>query len=374
VEYVYDGDGQRVKKSSGRLYWGAGPLAESDANGTLVAEYVFVNGQRAVRRDVSTGAMHYYFLDHLGSTSVVANSSGTIENESDYLPFGEENAFQNATEQHFKFTGKERDTETGLDYFGARYYGSNMGRFTSPDPSHDSVRLDNPQTWNRYTYVLNNPLELIDPTGEEWNLKGSNSAEWVGQCGVADDCIKTMAISDNKGVTVYGTDGASDVNRYDANDKGMVNVADVAKNDDSQFQVAPQQHPENYLSPEATSALFNTAEAYHESYSKDSKLSMTGGSTSTGEPATDAAGNPVHHGHHGGNNIDLRYMGADGKQLTGSTASARGDAARNKMVINGMRAGGFKGAITGDSGKYGSKRVSPSLANIHKNHIHIQKN
>lgn len=152
-----------------------------------------------------------------------------------------------------QFTGKERDSETGLDYFGARYYGSNMGRFTSPDPSHDSVRLDNPQTWNRYTYVLNNPLELIDPTGEEWNLKGSNSAEWVGQCGVADDCIKTMAISDNKGVTVYGTDGASDVNRYDANDKGMVNVADVAKNDDSQFQVAPQQHPENYLSPEATS-------------------------------------------------------------------------------------------------------------------------
>jgi len=172
VEYVYDGDGQRVKKSSGRLYWGAGPLAESDANGTLVAEYVFVNGQRAMRRDVSTGAMHYYFLDHLGSATVVANSSGTVENESDYLPFGEENAFQNATEQHFKFTGKERDTETGLDYFGARYYASTMGRFLSPDWSAKEepvpyAKLDNPQTLNLYAYVGNNPLIHIDADGHD---------------------------------------------------------------------------------------------------------------------------------------------------------------------------------------------------------------
>jgi len=173
VEYVHDGDGQRVKKSSGRLYWGAGPLAESDANGTLVAEYVFVNGQRAMRRDVSTGAMLYYFLDHLGSTSVVANSSGTIENESDYLPFGEENAFQNSTEQHFKFTGKERDSETGLDYFGARYYGSSMGRFMSPDwdskpQAVPYADLANPQTLNLYAYVLNNPLSKADPNGHDW--------------------------------------------------------------------------------------------------------------------------------------------------------------------------------------------------------------
>jgi len=188
VEYVYDGDGQRVKKSSGRLYWGAGPLAESDANGTLVAEYVFVNGQRAMRRDVSTGAMHYYFLDHLGSTSVVANSSGTIENESDYLPFGEENAFQNATEQHFKFTGKERDTETGLDYFGARYYASTMGRFMSPDWAATATAVPyadfgDPQTLNLYGYVRNNPLSHADGDGhccsDEWSyLKAELGGAW----------------------------------------------------------------------------------------------------------------------------------------------------------------------------------------------------
>jgi RHS repeat-associated protein len=63
------------------------------------------------------------------------------------------------------FTGKERDAETGLDYFGARYMSSAQGRFTSPDPLLASGRVENPQTWNRYAYVLNNPLRLIDRTG-----------------------------------------------------------------------------------------------------------------------------------------------------------------------------------------------------------------
>jgi len=63
------------------------------------------------------------------------------------------------------FTGKERDGETGLDYFGARYYGSAQGRFTSPDPLLSSGRPWDPQSWNRYSYVLNNPLRYTDPLG-----------------------------------------------------------------------------------------------------------------------------------------------------------------------------------------------------------------
>jgi RHS repeat-associated protein len=64
-----------------------------------------------------------------------------------------------------KFTGKERDSQSGLDNFGARFDSSSMGRFTSPDPLLSSARLANPQTWNRYAYGLNNPLRIIDPTG-----------------------------------------------------------------------------------------------------------------------------------------------------------------------------------------------------------------
>jgi len=64
-----------------------------------------------------------------------------------------------------RYTGKERDAESGLDYFGARYYASNMGRWMSPDPSNWGVDFHNPQTWNHYSYVGNNPLSNTDPNG-----------------------------------------------------------------------------------------------------------------------------------------------------------------------------------------------------------------
>src|SRR5271154_7626890 len=63
-----------------------------------------------------------------------------------------------------KFTGYERDPESGLDYASARHYSSTLGRFISPDPL--SGTPGNPQSWNRYSYVLNNPLQLTDPTGQ----------------------------------------------------------------------------------------------------------------------------------------------------------------------------------------------------------------
>ncbi len=63
------------------------------------------------------------------------------------------------------FTGKERDAETGLDYLMARYFSSAQGRFTSPDPLLASARLTDPQTWNSYAYVRNNPVNMVDPDG-----------------------------------------------------------------------------------------------------------------------------------------------------------------------------------------------------------------
>jgi RHS repeat-associated protein len=64
-----------------------------------------------------------------------------------------------------KFTSKERDIETGLDYFGARYYASTQGRFTSADPLNASMRVIDPQTMNRFVFCLNNPLRYVDPDG-----------------------------------------------------------------------------------------------------------------------------------------------------------------------------------------------------------------
>jgi RHS repeat-associated protein len=77
-----------------------------------------------------------------------------------------------------QFTGKERDAESGLDYFGARYYGSALGRFTSADPLLNSGQPWDPQTWNRYSYTLNNPLRYTDPLGLwTWGKCSGNESE-----------------------------------------------------------------------------------------------------------------------------------------------------------------------------------------------------
>jgi RHS repeat-associated protein len=80
----------------------------------------------------------------------------------------------------YKFTGKERDQETGLDYFGARYFGSALGRFTSPDPiGIMKQKLVDPQQWNMYVYARNSSLRFMDPTGEfvtenSWRIRDSH--------------------------------------------------------------------------------------------------------------------------------------------------------------------------------------------------------
>ncbi len=73
-----------------------------------------------------------------------------------------------------RFTGKERDAETGLDYFGARYFSGAQGRFTSVDPLLASARVPEPQTWNRYTYAGNNPLRFVDPNGLDYYDQNGN--------------------------------------------------------------------------------------------------------------------------------------------------------------------------------------------------------
>jgi RHS repeat-associated protein len=170
VTYTYDGDGKRVKKSNGKLYWygtGSDPLEESDLSGTATADYIFFNSKRTARLDLPSATVHYYFANHLGSASVVTSSAGAIQDESDYYPFGGERAVTDTDPNPYKFTGKERDAESGLDYFGARYYGSGMGRFMSADPLMASAHASDPQSWNRYAYTFNNPLRYIDPDGME---------------------------------------------------------------------------------------------------------------------------------------------------------------------------------------------------------------
>jgi RHS repeat-associated protein len=178
--YTYDGDGNRVRKSngnlagSGTLYWYMSPgvMTETDLAGTIKSEYVFFDGERVARRDGPTGTagVFYYFSDHLKTASIITDSAGVIKAESDYYPWGGELQFVNNDSNDYKFTGTKRDSETGLDYFGARYYSTGLGRWVSADWSATPVPvpyadLEDPQTLNLYGYVRNAPTTNTDPDG-----------------------------------------------------------------------------------------------------------------------------------------------------------------------------------------------------------------
>jgi len=182
--YTYDSDGNRVKKinsSTGTLYWYMTPgiVGESDLSGNPTAEYVFFDGERVARKDFPGNAVSYYFSDHLKTASVITDSAGNIKAESDYYPWGGELQFVAADSNHYKFTGKERDSESGLDYFGARYYSNPLGRFMTPDWSATPVAVPyadplDPQSLNQYTYVRNIPTTRFDADGHD----GGAAAVW----------------------------------------------------------------------------------------------------------------------------------------------------------------------------------------------------
>ena len=178
VTYTFDGDGNRVQKSNGKIYWyGAGSevLDESDASGNITDEYVFFGGKRVAHTVIGSGAIYYYAEDLLRSSRVITTSTGTVCYDADFLPFGGEHVVTNTCPQNYKFTGKERDTETGNDAFGARYFSPSLGRWLSPDWSGvpapvPYAQLTNPQTLNLYPYVRNNPETFADIDGHLWPI------------------------------------------------------------------------------------------------------------------------------------------------------------------------------------------------------------
>lgn len=135
----------------------------------------------------------------------MTDQSGNRVARHDYLPFGVEipagfagrtSAWGTADNVSAKFTGKERDTDNGinLDFFQARYHGAAQARFLSPDPAGNFVAdLSNPQSWNQYSYVLNNPLKFVDPSGLNCVYAGADNGT------AADYADPTNYIDDNNG-------------------------------------------------------------------------------------------------------------------------------------------------------------------------------
>jgi len=178
ASYIYDAEGRRARKTlgtnttdylydlSGNIFSTFGPGCQA---GCWTAGAVYLNGRFFAQYYNQT--TYFVHADHLGSTRVLTGMDQSVCDSLDYLPFGEQIAGGSCTD--LKFTGKERDGESGLDNFGARYDSSSLGRFMSPDNPKFSEKTD-PQTWNLYSYVSNNPLARIDPTGHNWfNFNGS---------------------------------------------------------------------------------------------------------------------------------------------------------------------------------------------------------
>jgi RHS repeat-associated protein len=157
--FVYDGNGNRVKKTEGGetiLY--VNKYYEKNLTTGEVTTYYYHGGKLvAMCQDTE---LKYVHQDHLTSTSVMTDNSGNELGTVKYFPFGATRSGSVPTDK--KFTGKRLD-ETGLYYYGARYYDANIGRFISADTM--ITDFTNPQTLNRYSYCLNNPLKYTDPSG-----------------------------------------------------------------------------------------------------------------------------------------------------------------------------------------------------------------
>lgn len=187
-KYFYDGEGKRVKKVTDMettifVY----------SAGKLVAEY-------STQTPPANPTTNYVATDTIQSVRVVSDGNGQVVSRRDFLPFGEELyadgqnrttngkyslSGQDAVRQ--RFTGYQKDMETGFDFAEARYYNNRHGRFTAVDPLLASGKNANPQTFNRYAYVVNSPLNLTDKTGMQIDDDGpidAGNVTWLRYYGM----------------------------------------------------------------------------------------------------------------------------------------------------------------------------------------------
>jgi RHS repeat-associated protein len=189
--FVYDGDGNRVKQVNPdgtiSLFLGGGIYNVEDAAGTpAITKYYTIAGQR-VAMDDGSGIM-YLLTDHLGSIVAVTDDGGQLvpDSEQRYMPFGEPRLAASSPTD-FGFTGQRALAATGLMDYNARWYDAALGRFISADSLVPGA--GNPQAFNRYAYVMNNPVNTIDPSGHKGKICNGSFCEDEGGTGIVGGCV-----------------------------------------------------------------------------------------------------------------------------------------------------------------------------------------
>ena len=180
-----DPQGQRAGKQQGQTMedyvydLGGHQISAHDGNTNLLRAELFGGGRHVATWNPSAnyGPLFFNHEDWLGTHRVRTDFTGIAREWCSDTPYGMNLACTPGDTSPMHFTGKQRDSETGLDYFGARYFGggNNLGRFMSRDPAViTKQKFTDPQQWNTYSYTRNNPLRFVDPTGRWIELIGTD--------------------------------------------------------------------------------------------------------------------------------------------------------------------------------------------------------
>jgi RHS repeat-associated protein len=249
--YTYDAEGRRVAKTTGGsltdfiydrqgqviLILPSNPtLIEMNVAGLHLGTYVLNPGQ-------TDGTFYYDHSDWLGTERARTNLSGTACETIQSLPFGDGQVINSTcgdvSQRHFN--GKERDSESGLDEFGARYYASSMGRFMTSDPiGIMKQKFADPQQWNMYAYARNNPLSAIDVSGQfVYSIHDALTTTTLAAAGYSSSVAKAISWENQK-TDLYFNDEAhaymhSQARRVSQNGRLHLQTAAEARAEEHKF-------------------------------------------------------------------------------------------------------------------------------------------
>jgi RHS repeat-associated protein len=235
TDIAYDGSGARAKKTVGAAtdyYIGD----HFEVIGGTATKYIFAGNLRIAM--VTPTETSYFHKDHLGSSTVMTSVSGAQVESSEYMPFGHLRAHTGTDTSSYKFTDQEFDGETALYNYDARLYDPVIGRFISPDSIVPAPF--NPQSLNRYSYVLNNPLGYTDPSGHYYmtpiddfglgGIFGDPGIDLTFMNDLNNFTISMHSYTDYYSNTDYYSSGSVNVTTFDSGDSGTITIGGLPFN------------------------------------------------------------------------------------------------------------------------------------------------